>query len=262
MINLLTWNIKMLPGPLGNGSDDELRARKICDAILDVDPDIVCLQEVFDEGIRSIVNEHLSDAYGNIIEKSDVRLSLAQDSGLFFASKYPITSHMFRPYFNGVMSDALANKGALAVSIDTQDGPIAVITSHLQADYGDIGEYEDVRRYQISQIAKVSASFSEPTLIVGDLNISAEENEDPEIPTPEYLRFLRLLDARDLFREECHGCTGTTFDPDNPMVKDNEEAQRLDYILASGEAFTCNRSTIMRMDSLSDHYAVYAEVEV
>jgi len=257
MISVLTWNVKMLPGPIGGGSSDLLRAKGISEAIVELDPDIVCLQEVFDEDIRDALFHYLSMTYGYIVDKGDVPWSIRQDSGLFLASKYPVNSQRFVPYLNSSGADSLAQKGVVGVTIDVQGDIIYVLNTHLQADYGDEGEYSEIRRKQVSKLAAVSSYQPYPTLVMGDMNILAEE--DPGTPTAEYLRMMRLMDLRDLYREESTD-PGYTLDKSNKRSSDQAEG-RMDYIMASTDV-TCNRTAVMRMYDLSDHFAVYAEVEV
>ncbi len=257
MISILTWNVKMLPGPIGGGSQDLLRAKSLSEAIVDLDPDVVCLQEVFDEDIRDALVHYLSMTYGHIVQKGDMPWDVRQDSGLFLASKLPVNSQRFVAYEPGVGADALASKGILCVTIEYGDSALYFLNTHLQADYNSIGEHGDIRLSQLKKLLSVSHFHVYPTVVTGDFNIVAEE-PGTDIETPEYMRMMRILGLRDVYRSECKD-PGYTLSPDNKMCNE-KESSRVDYILSS-EGVSCDRTAVMRMNDLSDHFAVYAEVE-
>ncbi len=261
MINIITWNIKMLPSPIGKNNDK--RIIPIIQELLNIDADIICLQEVFDEEIRSTLIKSLENIYSNIIEKGDISFDLRQDSGLFIASKYKIEEWDFFPFLNGVGWDAISNKGFIGAQIKSEEGNFSLINTHLQADYSFIGQHEDIREKQLKDIKNISYIYNINTsvIITGDFNISAEES-DLKTLTPEYIKMQKLLDVKDLFREECPNCNGVTSDPNNPMVDNDEEAQRLDYILTTDKNISCIRTTVLTMNNYSDHFAVYCEIEL
>ena len=93
-------NAGMLPGWLGDGERARDRAERICDEILELLPDVVCLQEVFDEGIREIFSKRLAVLYPHRLTKGDGGFILKEDSGLFIASRYPFlpASEFFEPF--------------------------------------------------------------------------------------------------------------------------------------------------------------------
>jgi endonuclease/exonuclease/phosphatase family metal-dependent hydrolase len=256
MISIFTWNVKMLPGSIGEGAKDLLRAKSVTEAIVDLDPDVVCLQEVFDEDIRDALVHYLSMTYGHFVSKGDMPWDVRQDSGLFVASKYPINSSRFVPFSSAAGVDMLAQKGVLGITLDVQGDPLYLLTSHLQASYGTQEEHDDVREAQLSKLAAVSSYHPYPTVMLGDMNVVAEE--DTGDPTAEYLRMLRILNLRDLYREESED-SGYTVDPSNIMCTDSQ-ASRMDYIFASQEV-RCDRIAVMHMYDLSDHFALYAEIE-
>lgn len=255
MISLLTYNIKMLPGTLGK--DNNIRVRSIIKSILDINPDVVCFQEVFDEDIRNQLEQSLSNVYNNIIRKGDIKWNLLQDSGLFIASKFEITGWDYFPFLNGVSWDSLSNKGFIRASITTEFGNFCLINTHLQSDYNSIGEHSDIRKEQLKKISTVSTAYNflNPVIIVGDFNICAEENQ--RTPTTEYLRMLKILKVKDLYREEWPNEDGFTIDLNNPMVSGEKESQRIDYVLSTDDKIKTMRSVILTMNEASDHYVLY-----
>jgi len=257
MISILTWNVNISPCMAGNGSKDLLRAKSISDAIIEIDPDIVCLQEVFDDGMRDALVHYLSMTYGHIINKRDMPWSLKQDSGLFIASKYPVNSERFVPYMSSTGSDSLIRKGIISATIDVSGDIIYVLNTHLQENVKSVRESEIFRKKQVSRLAAVSSYQSYPTLVVGDMGISAENTDGK--PSNEYLRMVKDLGMTDLYADE-PGRHENTVSKSNENF-DVDEDGCIDYIFASDD-FALNRISTMRMHDLSDHFAVYAEVEV
>ena len=249
-MKLLQYNVRMLPGLLGRGEKDEERARHIISAIQHYD--VICLCEVFDEDIRSIFVNELPHQY--VIKKGDV-CNLKEDSGLFLASKQPITNEFFVPFDDSADSDFFSNKGVMGCDING----ITIMNTHLQADYEAIGEYDHIRLAQIHTIA--SLQENKPTLIVGDFNIFAEEPLEDPCPTAEYLRMLEVLGVTDLYRSH-HQDFGYTYSNNNIYVPSNVESQRLDYML--GFCISDYDIRIRRFMSgnadLSDHYALELEL--
>lgn len=277
MIKLLTYNVKMLPGPLGGGAEDLERATLIALRIIEMLPDIVCLQEVFDEDARDVLFQNLRDEYPHIVKKADnddpsLVGAFRQDSGLFVASRHPITNDHFQPFFYAKGADAMAHKGILLTRFVTHHGPICVVNTHLQADYKEPGEHDEIRHWQIKQVARAAESFRqyyclrrvEPIVFCGDMNVIAEESQDELIVTAEYLRMLRILDCDDAWRiahPETVFAPTTSWDKSVDDPKD--PAQRVDYILTPvGGCLVPQSASIVEMGKLSDHFAVTAELAV
>ncbi len=138
---ILSYNVKLYTLI---ADECEKRAEQIGDIIVDKDYDVVCLQEVFSEDPRDILAEKLEQNGYNVIAKCGGPVLIPQDSGLFFASKFPIRSHNFEHFrmLSGeiVNYDALAAKGFLRVSLDLSgimsNLNLIVYNTHFQADYG------------------------------------------------------------------------------------------------------------------------------
>ena len=107
------------------------------------EPDVICLQEVFNEPAWTILNNTLKSKFENILfDAHQVWLSpmhfTACNSGLWIASKYEILRSEFYPYHDAYLEDALCCKGLLLVELDLgNDESIILGNTHLQAPTAD-----------------------------------------------------------------------------------------------------------------------------
>ncbi|MCZ6688078.1 MAG: endonuclease/exonuclease/phosphatase family protein [Planctomycetota bacterium] len=263
-LRVLSYNIKMLPGWIGDGAQDMSRANQIMNQVLSQSHpyDVVCLQEVFDEDVRELLEERLSQDNGAwfVQPKCDDGDFLHQDSGLFFASRYPWRGNQpkaFEEFEEATSWDRFSDKGIFRgrLNLDSiEDGlTLSVLQAHLQSDPDEVGEHSHVRRAQLLQIRsflsrtlnKRSQTRSLAAVMMGDFNIAAagaspEDNQDnSEVRLgEEYKDMIGLLAVvRDLYLEkepESHGFTwdGTRNSIINQDDPSDKHRLRLDYIFA------------------------------
>lgn len=248
-IRILTYNLAMLPAPLGKAK--EKRAEEFINKIIK-NPiyDIIGLQEIFAEEIRDYLTTHLQDHYPHIIGKSGSSNPLFQDSGLFFASKFPILRHRFREFHDKSLltSDVIAEKGILATCFEigsitncadiTGAATLRIFLTHLQSTESEI----KTREKQLAQLrGLITNSLAQETkkkdpgktytILLGDFNVIGDYDE-------EYKKMLELLDyPRDLFRENNPKMKGFTWNSQENLFlqkihEGDNDMQRLDYIFA------------------------------
>ncbi len=249
-IRFLTYNLAMLPDPLGVAK--EKRAETFVNQIIK-NPvyDIIGLQEIFDEEIRHYLFLHLKEKYPYIVKKSASFNPLNQDSGLFFASKFPILRHTFREFHDKSLftSDVIAEKGILvthfafasptndADSTNAADASILrVFLTHLQSNKPDFKTREkqlsQLRRFIVNSLTREKKQKHPGkiyTVLLGDFNVIGDYDN-------EYQKMLTLLDyPRDLFREKNPQRKGFTWNSQENLFLQNvhigdNDMQRLDYI--------------------------------
>jgi endonuclease/exonuclease/phosphatase family metal-dependent hydrolase len=245
-IRLLTYNLAMLP--FFKGIAKKERARAFINEIRDHRHyDILCLQEIFDEGIRKQLKNGLKDKYPYMVEKSSDHEILNINSGMFFASKFPILRHTYREFYaaSGGTWDAIVDKGLFIACLKLGTGNnqriLHVYNVHLQSTES---EYK-TREKQLSQVRK----FIEKALkteqennkkskinavLLGDFNVVGDNSD-------EYKRMMSLLGYPiDLYRIKNPEAEGFTWNSqENLFIKYDDahdrDMQRLDYI------FTFNR---------------------
>jgi endonuclease/exonuclease/phosphatase family metal-dependent hydrolase len=250
-LRFLTYNLAMLPWPLGKLKEE--RAEKFADEILGKNPgyDFICLQEIFDESIRRYLAERLKNEYPYMIEKSASPFLLNQDSGMFFASRFPVLHHSFVEFEDKSLksSDALADKGILDISFQLDPGNdkkiLYVFVTHLQStELLPPASFASVRIKQLSQIrgyienALESGRKTYPpsgmsAILLGDFNVISG--------TGEYNDMLKILgNPDDLFLVKNTGQDGFTWNSKENLYirftnENDNDLERLDYI------FTFNR---------------------
>ena len=135
-LNILTYNIAGLPTYCN--TNPPLKRISLLGKILASDEsiDVIVFQEAFDFAVIDILKTKLTANFPYIVENPLPNLIFAsQGSGLFVASKFPITwveSHYFG---DSIGSDFFAAKGVVGVGVDVGgEREVQVFTTHTQAD--------------------------------------------------------------------------------------------------------------------------------
>ena len=177
-LKILSWNIKMFPGPYGWFLNCSKRAENIIHFINESDPyDIIFFQEAFSESIRKNIYEGLKNIYPYNIEPDDHTVFYKLNSGLWVISRLPISQINHISFTNNGGSDKLASKGAKLFSIIKDKREFNLIHTHMQSDYKT--QFSDVRTHQYTEINdKLILPIEKkrlPLILIGDLNISKAE---------------------------------------------------------------------------------------
>ncbi len=204
--------------------------------------DIICLQEVFDEGIRRKLTDGLKPDYPYIVEKASDFDIFNEDSGLFFASKLPILRHTFREFHAKQWGtfDADVDKGVFiaCLQLGNEETPhlLHVYNTHLQSTVS----YHQVRQKQLSQLRSFieralkteknnNPSLKFSVLLLGDLNVVGDTDG-------EYKRMMSLLGYPiDLYRKLNAYDEGFTWNSKENVLlqynnRNDHDLERLDYI--------------------------------
>ena len=117
-LKILSWNIKMLPGPYGWFLKVHERADNIIQVLKESDLyDIICFQEVFSGSIRRKIYAELQNIYPHEVEPDDQTAFYKINSGLWVISRLPITLKNHISFTQFRESDKLASKGAKLFSV-------------------------------------------------------------------------------------------------------------------------------------------------
>jgi len=261
-IRVLTYNVKMLPAPFGGG-DDEMRAAVIAEDILSLQPavDVVCLQEVFSEDTRSVFVQALRGALPYQVPKCQDAswFSFDEDSGLLFASRFPIRTRGERPWHGFREYDAAAafttdfftDKGVFGAALDASERwgagtTLCVFNTHLQSDHTIRDPHPAIRRKQLEEAGRFMQRLLARTveldrtcgLFVGDFNVAGERaTADGLVETDEYRALMRSpWRPTDLWRTTFPGEPGYTWDGarNTRIDRDADDRERLDYVFALG----------------------------
>ena len=252
----------------------EVRSRHISNAVLDVNPDIVCLQEVFSRKHLRIIASDLNKTYPYSYAPLSFRPKLF-DSGLSLFSKYPILQSNFYWFRSQLMEEALfAPKSYMAVTIDTgTQGLIEIVNSHTTAGgsrhHPESQTADNCRQLQLEEMIEFlmqrDASIAH-SLLVGDLNCGPEASKS----NYEFLLSRGFTDLPSIAYSS--SVAPVTWEPENPLNAESPHKtsppQRIDHILASSRSRwfaedykamvkkpTVQLSTDVRCTP-SDHYGV------
>ncbi|XP_012515930.1 PREDICTED: sphingomyelin phosphodiesterase 3 isoform X2 [Propithecus coquereli] len=240
--------------------------------------DFLCLQEVFDKRAATKLKDQLHGYFEYILY--DVGVYGCQgccsfkclNSGLFFASRYPVMDVAYHCYPNGRNSDALASKGALFLKVQVgstpQDQRIVgyIACTHLHA----LPEDSAIRCEQLDLLQDWLADFRKSTssssaanpeelvvfdVICGDLNFDNCSSDDKlEQQHSLFTRYKdpcrlgpgeekpwaigTLLDTNGLYDEDV--CTPENLQNKSPGQKGRKDllkgnGRRIDYMLHTEE---------------------------
>ena len=156
------------------------------------DLDFLCLCEVFDKGAAKTVRDKLSDYFPYVVYDIAARPCFRFcNSGLLFASRYPIVDVEFRKYGAHEGSDSMACKGILHVKLrvgrlkDGTDVVAFINQTHIQARVSEkSGDFqlaqldlavEDIRRFRAKNADNEIVAFQ---VLSGDLNFDSISDSD------------------------------------------------------------------------------------
>jgi len=157
-LSIVTWNLQGLFLYMNNQ-----KVKNIIHELLCLDQDILCLQEVFEDSLKSEIIHKLQKNYPyHLLGNCHKKYIIGEDSGLLVLSKYPIEFVKEIVLGESVMPDKLSNKSILYFKV----GNLNLVTTHLQSSNMVPGG--DIARDQIKLIVKESPF--ESYIITGDLN--------------------------------------------------------------------------------------------
>jgi len=218
-IKIATWNVFLRPAILADAQMD--RVGHISSAILTMDADIICLQELFHAKSRTKLIDDLKITYPHYV--SPGRSGLKQCSGLMLFSKYPVLfdTICYFKYKSGI--DAIARKGVQLAKIKLEHEQIVVVNTHLQA--GNKIKKQQVRNQQYQKIAECCEAFRERNYwLAGDFNTCDDSTEFELLIKAVQGKEGRVDDSKEKHTSNFH---------DNDLcAPDSGEARRIDFIFS------------------------------
>lgn len=245
------------------------RLTELARQLLDHSPDIICIQELFHPVLQQQVYDLLKQEYPYAKGFAENRYDIRLGNELLVFSKFQIKDDRLFLFNNATLEERIfTKKGFFRTMIDSPAGEIQLINIHMTAGglrkHPEDQHMEKIRSRQIGQLIE-SISYDLPTFIGGDLNAGPESS---------MLNYQSILDEGFIDAFEMTGCSGFTWDPENPLVKAGDEnhlpAQRIDHIFMNNKALdilkpvsgnvVLNENTILLADNsripVSDHYGV------
>jgi len=267
-IRVATLNTWSLPGPLARHTRERMRA--IGTALPKLDADLIAFQEVWTQGSRSaLIAGAAAAGYTHTWHKPKDFAG----SGLLVVSRLPFREVHFEPFVARGFAERIqhmdyySGKGFVFITVETAEGPIVLLDTHLHANYalpGEPDEYVGIRAAQIIQISSAIAQLTDPVIAVGDFNLVESEDAYRML-----LGLSRLTDAAALLdRRQITSLAG------NPYHPAGHVDQRIDYVFCrNGTRLGLRPSSIRRVfdgelefddepGAYSDHAGLVAELEI
>jgi endonuclease/exonuclease/phosphatase family metal-dependent hydrolase len=262
-VKILAWNVFMLPAWLFQAKQME-RAGLIAKTILQENPDIIILQEVFIEDARTKIGKLLEKEYPYQNGEPEGGAFFRFNSGVFVLSKIPFHHITFTRFKDCSGFDCLSGKGAYLLEFERGGSPFQVVGTHTQS-----GGVHETARKQYKQIKEklLDKYYKDgvPQILLGDLNTNNADSVN-------YQQMMQIF--------ECENgiCTGEplSYDGKNDLAKKffGEHYSILDYILLRQNnsritvsnrrihKFTSDQFGKYKFNDLSDHYAISAQIHL
>lgn len=279
-LSVLTYNAGLLRAPARRFDpvpfvDERLAA--LPGEILGLGADVVALQEVYVERDRSALCTRFRERYPHV---GYVPSRYPFDGGLLTLSRHPLRARLER-FRHGPLSErVLSSKGALLAELDVPGaGAVTVVNLHATAGgfwhMPHAPEAERMREPQLDQALAAAEAARGLVLLVGDFNAG------PRVAERNY-RQVERAGYVDLFGHLNAGDPRCTWDPANALSRDglyrNTPPQRIDHVFVRGADLRAGRVRPLRSRVVldertvpvprgervtpSDHYGLYAEVEI
>jgi len=263
-LNILTWNIQMLPnGPSIFSKDlrklQKVRLSKIIEHCNSAEYDIIVFQEVFDRELRRKLVRKLQKVYPYQI-KTKTKFGRLTSNGVLIVSKVPLRYLDHVIYKKGVTADAMAAKGCTLIEAEKNGVIFQIAGTHLQA--GNSDEAIKHRYSQYQEIANLIHKYkidTIPIFVIGDLNTKKSD-------TKVYQDMLKIIDVQDF---PINDPEPFTIDGKNSWNNHSNGIQ-LDYILLNPRKTSTQiiEQKILRLKfnykqkniDLSDHYGVKSKI--
>lgn len=253
--SLNTWGL-----PLGLARDLPRRTEALGRSFASSGADAIALQEVWTPRARTHLRSAAAEAgfeHAFFVDRS------RDNSGLVVFSRHPFSRGEARAYrVRGWAErvhhgDYWSGKGWLDVVLQTPEGELRLVDTHLHAAYSAAGqpdEYAGERMAQVVELAHALRDRALPLLAVGDFNM--HEGSD------EYRVFLALSGLTDVAAERDE--RQATIQADHPYGGPGAADERIDYAFARDGSTARLRPVSIRRDfdaeiELGDHVGRYSD---
>ncbi len=260
VLSLNTWGL-----PYGVARDLPARTEALGSALAVLEPDVVALQEVWTPRARGRLRQLAAEAglpHAFFVDRP------RGNAGLVVFSRWPLArgeAHHFRVRGRAERvqhSDYWARKGWLDLAIETPDGELGLIDTHVHAAYADgdrPDEYAGERLAQVTELAHGLRTRAGSLLAVGDFNMH-EGSEEYEV-------WRALSGATDV--AAALDQRRATVESTHPYTPADAEDQRIDYAFTRGGLRALSIDRVLdgpvdlgaRRGHYSDHHGLLIELD-
>jgi endonuclease/exonuclease/phosphatase family metal-dependent hydrolase len=170
-VQCMAYNVHGLPWSKNQSAN-------IVQYILDVQPDVLCLQEVFTDVLRKYFSETLTAHGYTVVSPRDDGVAI-MGSGLlsaFKTARFRLLSTCFYPYTVYHNVEIGANKGFQTIRlVDAEGRRILLANTHMQSDtkfraFGLTSDVPTTRKAQFTELVRWLERDRDPVLLLGDMN--------------------------------------------------------------------------------------------
>jgi endonuclease/exonuclease/phosphatase family metal-dependent hydrolase len=259
-LTALSWNLWWRFGPW------EERYSRIVEVLREVNPDVVGLQEVWQDS-ETCQAQNLADELGYSFAYTGASQINGIDFGNALLSRWPILQTESYPLTSVPSNDGSRNCRLIWARVEGPRGPVDIYSTHLSY----LPFESSYRQLQVRDICDLVAShISEvPPILMGDFNAVPESDEiriltgltAPQVPGQVF------YDAWQVDRAHDPGYTWTRANPYTAAAL--EPDRRLDYVFVGrptasgvGHVKRCRLIGTEEVEGMfpSDHYGVVAEI--
>jgi endonuclease/exonuclease/phosphatase family metal-dependent hydrolase len=187
-LNVLSWNIYMLPARTFMNTAQKKRAQLIADTLSKCQYDIIVFSEAFHPKARHILARELKPIYPYQSEVGNQKFGLKTNSGIWVLSRFPLKMLGEIQFESCAGADCWARKGAMLLSIEKNGKTFQILGTHLQSDEDAQRDNIRCQQYQAiyQQLLLPQQQQGIPQIIAGDMNTIAT-----------YSQMLQMLNAQD-----------------------------------------------------------------
>ena len=185
-MRILSWNIAGLPSKINILGNPVKKIPQMLDKILEVKPQVICLQEVFCYKLQDKLNQELNNQGFNT--HTSKNHGLISKNGLLTATQKPISYQTERDYSMYTGAEYLIKKGILTTQIQDSNKNILIHNTHLQSNsiYRMKKICSTVRQEQKKELIQhLKKNIFDLNILCGDLN--------EDIYSLEHQKFLKKL---------------------------------------------------------------------
>lgn len=251
------------------------RLSELAIQIRKLDPDIVCLQELFHHNLQQKFYLLLEDRFPYACGFARKGLKFRLGNELITLSKFPVKNGMFIRFDDAALEEKIfTNKGFFKMTVEIPgSGDFQLINFHMTAGglkrHPEGPKMEKIRSSQIQQVRGYSLSTM-PAILAGDLNAG---------PGASKKNYDEMINAGFTDSFTVANGNGISWDPDNPLIKLHGKhhlpPQRVDHIFINKPAekiinpsgamivldYAGIRLTNGKNIPVSDHYGVLVTFE-
>ena len=239
-IKIISYNICGMPWWINLFGDPYDRINKIADFLIKTDVDVICLQEVFDNGLLIILKSKLPNYNYYSPRKGKNILGC----GLVIFCKSKIIEQKYEKFVDYCGEDRFCDKGYQIVNIKIKNKLFTIINTHLNADavFSLYNQCEKTRMKQIDQLlTRVGNKIKHNIIFCGDFNID----------------FTTTI-GKNIHKKICNLST-SCFNSKNMVTfaEDNMQYDQIFYIPKHNSTYKCAyRVFDKKKKTLSDHFPI------